>query len=706
MALTFEQDQDGPDGMGYFIDDETGTMRYGYDPELADTVSKGFPLTQDQEGKLEDFRSDNPVDNDPAPIEPNAAQDPTQLPGVVAAKSPITGLPSAQPDSWAAAQSSSVAAPTVPGVPARQLAMPQGTKFSGAPPPPPAAPGNTQLSEAEITPGTPGYRYNEEAEKLRTAEVDKRADELQNRNLDTQVILNDQQLQFEKNKAEDEARLNEEREKGDRYEKELRNVVAKEINPDRIKENRGLFGSILGIIGEGLAYLSTPDSGFGRMQAALDRRVERDIAAQKEQKESRINYLTKVLGSAEQAENHYRASVRNLAANTIESRLKIMGVQNQYKDVIQGMRDQADAYNEKARLDSMGKPGTAKYKYALPKVTGKGGSNAGLSNPVADKITALYPNVDRGKALKMWDEAMGEKVSGAANAPTIAEASNNVKAIDRDLALLDAIADENGGEIPTTGVIRIPKDYIGLAARAGIKDGMEAEQVQQVLNAYINQQARSYGGAITESDRAAALTEAGESSQGKIFFLNRLRDKTNDAVRGTLVRKFPGAGNTAMDIFLSDASSNSGVQDTNPKPVNKRTGGDKTKPSLDLSNVRETKKNWAGFLPGSGDGALTSDDMKDFASKQVQSMQDVEDISKMETPKYEDKQGNPLPNGQGKAAVFGQRVMISAAQRMIRNKIDPQHYGEVVEATIKEIKKPGSVKAVVDKYKGTYKVSE
>jgi hypothetical protein len=90
-----------------------------------------------------------------------------------------------------------------------------------------------------------------------------------------------------------------------------------------------------------------------------------------------INMLTRQLGSAQQAEAQYRASVRGLALNRMELQLKRLGTENQYKDLMDAARVEVETLNDQARQASMSKPTTAKYEYDRPKPVGGAPAPAG-----------------------------------------------------------------------------------------------------------------------------------------------------------------------------------------------------------------------------------------------------------------------------------------------------------------------------------------
>lgn len=523
MALSFVPDPETP-GLFSAVDDQTGVSRPVWDPD----------------GSLR------------ASIEQSVGA-PARLPDY------ITGA-ATPPEPLAPPE----AAPA-PAAPAPQ-APPLGT---GAPMPPPPAPGGTVLSKAKVTPGIPGTPYDTAAEEQRGADLLERTSELQRRSDAVSSLMAESQVEMlrQKNEAAKREAVNAER--SQRFERELEQTVAREVNPDRIKQNTPLFGSLLGIAGQVLGMLSLPGSGVQRwqeqVQRNLDARVQADIKAQYEKKDSTINLLTKQLGSAQQAENHYRAQVNAFTADILENRLKQMGVADQYADQIQGLRDQALAYNEAAKAASFGKPGQAEYTFEQPNP----GAGAGGPAYANDTLTALK---GLGIDEKRYREGLDAKVLSGVNSPTIAMAADTTKRIDSDIKLVESIAAENGGQIPQTGPIKIPDWVAKKLAQAGYRDGMTAEQVGQLLNGYVNQQARAYGGAITEADREAAKTETGSSTQGIMFFLGRMRDKNNDAIRTQLEKEFPGRGQQVFDLLLKGSGANRGVPEPKATPFEKQNG--------------------------------------------------------------------------------------------------------------------------------------
>ncbi len=97
------------------------------------------------------------------------------------------------------------------------------------------------------------------------------------------------------------------------------------------------------------------------------------------------------------------------------------------------------------------------------------------------------------------------------------------------------------------------------AKRHGLAFRQFADQALGIINTYVTQRAKSYGGVITESDRESAIKEMGSSGESFIAALGRLRDSNNRGMSDALAQKFPGAGQHVLNILLDDSSTNSGV---------------------------------------------------------------------------------------------------------------------------------------------------
>lgn len=539
MALTYEIVPDAPPGTLRAVDPERGIDRIVFDRRKAEELGQGAPAPAPAAPMPE--APSGPV----IPV-PNSTGDAARVPSTPAMPPPVSDTAA---QAWGAAQEPAPA-PIV--------------RASGAPPPPPAAPAGTVLTKAKVEPGQPGYTYDKAAEEQRGEALLDQTVELQRRADATDVVRREQEIELQRQREDAQRREAEQAAKATRYERELEQVVKRDVSARAIEENRGFFGSILGLVGQTLGYLSTPDSGFGRLQTALERRTERELAMQREDKESAINRLTKQLGSAQQAENHYRAQAYATTADILETKLQRLGVADQFADRIQALRDGAMAYNEAAKAASFGKAGQATYEFERPKPTGTGAAAPKLNNAMTQRLEKI------GLTPEKWTKGLDGKVVAGQNSETIAQAADTTRMIDADINLLESIAAANGGKLPQKGTINIPDFLVPKLSQMGFESGMQAEQVGQLLNGYVNRQARSYGGAITDSDRNSAELEVGTSTEGLRFYLNRLRDKNNRAIRTALSQQFPGAGNEVFSLLLEDSSANEGVPQAAPIPFEKK----------------------------------------------------------------------------------------------------------------------------------------
>lgn len=548
MPMRFIQEPNAPRGMGRVVDEAAGLDRMVYDPALAEQLeSSGYAESSAQQETIANAPEASSVAPPAPPVEAVAAPAAPALPGAA----PPVSEPQAQ--AWQAANSPRPPAPIV--------------RASGNPMPPGPAPEGTVLTKAKVEMGQPGYRYDQAAEEQRGEDLLERTMEMQRRADAADAVRREQEIALGEQKAEAQRREAEAQQKATRFESELETTVKREINQDRLQENQGFFGSILGLVGQTLGYLSTPDSGFGRLQSALERRTQRDIDAQKEAKESTINMLTKQLGSAQQAENHYRAQVFATTADILETKLQRLGVADQYADKIQGLRDNAMAYNEAAKAASYGKPGKAEYEFERPKPEAvKGPGAPKLDNAMTQRLAKI------GLTPAAWTKGLDGKVLASQNAPTIAQAADTTRILDADINLFESLAAANGGKLPQKGAINVPDFLVPKLSQLGIEAGMGAEQVYQLLDGYINKQARSYGGAITDSDRDSAKRETGSSTEGLRFYLKRLRDTNNRAIRTALSQQFPGAGNEVFQLLLEDSAANEGVPEVKATPMEKKNG--------------------------------------------------------------------------------------------------------------------------------------
>jgi hypothetical protein len=101
---------------------------------------------------------------------------------------------------------------------------------------------------------------------------------------------------------------------------------------------------------------------------------------------------------------------------------------------------------------------------------------------------------------------------------------------------------------------------------------MQAEQVNGLINTYLTQKAKGYGGTITNGDRESAALEFGASGDGFMRGLARLRDANNAGIRTALAKVFPGREQPALNILLERSSEGAtgGVPNPPVAPLEKQ----------------------------------------------------------------------------------------------------------------------------------------
>lgn len=501
----FEQDPNGPPGSGFAVDDESGMRRRVFVPI-------------EQQG----WWTPQPSVND------------VLKPGMAPAQPP--------------------AAPAAPPPTAAQPMRPQ--PFSGAPPPPPAAPPGTVLGKAELTPGIPGAPYDKAAEEQRGEALADETLRIDQQSQAAEALLNEQRLLLEQQQGENAKLAQDFSEKSSRYQTELDETVKREINPSRFNQNRGFMGTVLGLVGALAAFKSRhPMENFAMLSRSLDQRIERDIEAQREAKQSAIANMTRKLGSAQQAENHYRAGAVQFAMSALETRLKSMGLANQYSDLIAQKRAQADAYNEAARAASFGKPGEAKYTYEQPKPIA-GAGTALPRGPIEQQLRSL------GVSKEDYTKAWAAKLGGKDGNPSAGTTVGFINAIDQDIATLQTLT--NKGVLPNKFAANQITDAMrGALQRLGVEfesDGSaDLQKFNQVYTRRLIAEAKKMGGVITENDLRFTERVAGQSPQAILDWMQRMREDANRELIGHVNSYFPDHQQQIVDIMRGGQAGTTGI---------------------------------------------------------------------------------------------------------------------------------------------------
>lgn len=312
------------------------------------------------------------------------------------------------------------------------------------------------------------------------------------------------------------------------------------------------FGVAISLLGAAAGGLAEGLSGGRLKNTTLDMLQELTrnwIETQKVNKGALVTDLERVLGDKNAALSLAQSKIKTSLADEADSRKRFArsaAAMRELGATASTLRAQAlDDYNKSQAL-VMGHVAT-NVGFAAPKPVGPGVVK--LDNPTTRELASLGITPDA------WDKGLEQAVSAGREAPTIAQTAITTKQIDADVALLDSIRKANGGTLPTKGVVNIPQALVPTLSRVGYQPGMAAEQVTGLLNTYLTQKAKSYGGVITESDRESAGLEFGTSGEGFLRGMQRLRDANNKGITTALEKKFPGVGQQALEILLRRTSA-------------------------------------------------------------------------------------------------------------------------------------------------------
>lgn len=308
-----------------------------------------------------------------------------------------------------------------------------------------------------------------------------------------------------------------------------------------------LLGAISGGLAEGLSGGRLKNTTLGMLEQ-LNREWQQ---TQQVNKSALVADLERLLGDENAALAAAKSKRLEAIAQEADARKRFARTKSgmQELDAVASAA-RAQALDEYAKAQGLvaGKVATS-VDYAAPKPTGA----PKYTNATLDELFNM------GVTEEEWQKGLSEPVLPGQSPATIRQTADATKVIQQDLAAMQALAAENGNTIPTKGAIRIPKAFIGWFAQAGWKEGMKAEEATQLIQNYITQKAKSYGGVITDADRKSAELEFGQSTDGFLRGLQRMHDVNMNGLRGGLAQRFPGGGRPqrVLDILMRESSPGS-----------------------------------------------------------------------------------------------------------------------------------------------------
>jgi hypothetical protein len=169
---------------------------------------------------------------------------------------------------------------------------------------------------------------------------------------------------------------------------------------------------------------------------------------------------------------------------------------------------------------------------------------------------------------KQVKEFVLEKVAGD-KGKTVGEALQYMKELQQDMGTLRGIAAANGGQLPGIDQVLSPDQsplMRGALARLGIQKSVTAAEVYKIVNSIVTRRAKSYGGAITESDKASAASEVGVTSGQVLDFMRRMYDEANGQVKGVATGYFLGRAQPVLDILTHSIGTMQGLREDRGRP--------------------------------------------------------------------------------------------------------------------------------------------
>lgn len=176
----------------------------------------------------------------------------------------------------------------------------------------------------------------------------------------------------------------------------------------------------------------------------------------------------------------------------------------------------------------------------------------------------LGPDAD-----KKVGEFMKEKISGQQNAKTVGEAVQYMKEMSADANTLRAIAATHDGKLPGQDQILSPSKSPMLRAalaRLGIDHDVAASEVYKIVGSLIAKRAKSYGGAITESDLTMAQGEVGVTGSQILDFMRRMHGEANGQLKATAYGYFQGRSQPVIDIITHGIGTMQGFKEDKGRP--------------------------------------------------------------------------------------------------------------------------------------------
>lgn len=348
----------------------------------------------------------------------------------------------------------------------------------------------------------------------------------------------------------------------------IRGITSQRMNAaSKVPENpMGLFErssgwfTVLAVIAAG-AGAAAQGASNGRLPNngldAITKLLDMDVQAQRANKSALLQDYERQLGDSDAALSLLRADMAQAVAKETEAMKRtdmaadqIAGLSAISKALLADAAERRSAA-EAATMRTVSTQESERYVAGTP-----GGIAIGVDmDPMS---AARLESAGGQKALKELEAA---KLGGEGSA-TVGAAVADIQEITATKAFLSALAEANGGVIPTTGLIDFDRSDTlrNAGARLGFKGKEDAAKAISKLQGLITRKARSYGGPITDSDVGNAIKEVGTNTAVIMGTLDSMLQDTNNRIGVKAgAHAANGDGQILMQQLLQRQSFSGGV---------------------------------------------------------------------------------------------------------------------------------------------------
>lgn len=336
---------------------------------------------------------------------------------------------------------------------------------------------------------------------------------------------------------------------------------ASKFRPDRHQLFEGTAGGFralaagLGMIAGGA--LAGLNGGNNHAMDAVFKMIDDNVRDQVSQNTNVYNELVRRLGDEQAAAEVLRAKHLGAVADMTKA-LELTAKTMELRAGLAGARERADFEQSQSLLkaqQALTPQETLAMSYRAPTAAAvltidrDQQALRGLIGPDADKKVG---------------EFMKEKISGQQNAKTVGEAVQYMKDLGQDANTLRAIAATHDGSLPGQDQVLSPSKspmIRAALARLGINHDVAASEVYKIVGSLIAKRAKSYGGAITQSDLDMAKGEIGVTGPQILDFMRRMHREANGQLKATAYGYFQGRSQPVIDIITHGIGTMQGFKE-------------------------------------------------------------------------------------------------------------------------------------------------